>query len=114
MIGRYIMSRNVSKKYRKGDDVTVTTGRDKGKTGSIVKVIPEENRVIVQGVNLVKRHVRPSQSNPGGIVEKESSIHISNLAHIDPDTGKPTRVGLKFLEDKRKVRFSKRSGEILD
>ncbi len=107
------MSRNVSKKFRKGDDVTITTGRDKGKTGSIVKVIPGENRAIVQGVNLVKRHVRPSQSNPGGI-EKESSIHISNLAHIDPDTGKPTRVGLKFLEDKRKVRFSKRSGEILD
>jgi len=70
--------------------------------------------VIVQGVNVVKRHTRPSQTNPGGIIEKESPIHVSNISHADPDDGKPTRVGFKVLEDNRKVRFAKRSGEMID
>ncbi len=108
------MTNKIVKKFRKGDDVTVITGRDKGKSGSILRVMPEEGRVIVQGVNVVKRHTRPSQTNPGGIIEKESPIHVSNISHADPDDGKPTRVGFKVLEDNRKVRFAKRSGEMID
>ena len=102
------------KKYRKGDDVIVITGKDKGKTGSVLKIIPANERLVVQGVNVVKRHTRPTQTNPGGIVEKEASIHVSNVAHLDPDSNKPTRVGFKFLEENKKVRIAKRSGEMLD
>ena len=102
------------KKYRKGDDVIVITGKDKGKTGSVLKIIPANERLVVQGVNVVKRHTRPTQTNPGGIVEKEASIHVSNVAHLDPDSNKPTRVGFKFLEGNKKVRIAKRSGEMLD
>lgn len=105
---------NPTKKFRKGDDVIVITGRDKGKKGNILRVIPKENRVLVQGVNMVKRHTRPSQMNPGGIVEKEATIHVSNVAHMDPVGGKAVRVGFNTLEDKRKVRVAKRSGEMLD
>ncbi len=101
-------------KIKKGDRVVVVTGRDKGKTGEVMRVIPKENRAIVQGVNMVKRHTRPSSTSAGGIVEKEVSIHISNLAHIDPKTNQASRVGWKFLEDGRKVRFAKRSGEVID
>jgi large subunit ribosomal protein L24 len=101
-------------KIRKGDRVIVTTGRSKGRTGEVLKVMPKENRAVVQGVNMVKRHVKPSMQTQGGIVEKEASIHISNLAHIDPKSGEPTRVGFKVLEDGRKVRFAKRSGEVID
>ncbi len=101
-------------KIRKGDRVVVTSGRDRGKTGEVLKVIPKDNRAIVQDVNMFKRHQRPTQTDPGGIVEKEASIDISNLAHIDPKDQKPTRVGYKVLEDGRKVRFAKRSGEIID
>ena len=101
-------------KMRKGDKVIVTTGRDKGKTGEVLRVLPSDNRAYVNGVNMVKRHTSPSQNNPGGIVEKEASIHISNLAHVDPKTDKPTRVGFKNLKDGRKVRFAKRSGEVID
>ncbi len=101
-------------KIRKGDRVVVTSGRDKGKTGDVLKILRKRNRALVQGVNMVKRHQRPTQASGGGIVEKESSIHISNLAHIDPKDQKPTRVGFKILEDGRKVRFAKRSGEIID
>ncbi len=101
-------------KIKKGDKVVVITGRDKGKTGEVKRVLPAENRVVVDGVNMVKRHTRPSAGNAGGIVEKEASIHVSNVAHIDPKTDKPTRVGYKTLEDGRKVRFAKRSGEIID
>jgi large subunit ribosomal protein L24 len=102
------------RKIRKGDRVIVQTGRDKGKTGEILRVLTERERVVVQGVNMVKRHTRPSQASAGGIVEKEASIHISNVAHIDPKTSLPTRVGYKFLEDGRKVRYAKRSGEVID
>jgi large subunit ribosomal protein L24 len=101
-------------KIKKGDKVVVITGRDKGKTGEVKQVLPAENRVVVDGVNMIKRHTRPSTGNAGGIVEKEASIHVSNVAHIDPKTDKPTRIGYKTLEDGRKVRFAKRSGEIID
>lgn len=104
----------IVKKFRKGDEVIVITGRDKGKIGNIVRVMPRDGRVLVQGVNMVKRHTRPTASNPGGIVEKESPIHVSNIAHIDPDGNKATRVGIKILEDNRKVRYAKRSGEMID
>ena len=101
-------------KLRKGDDVVVLSGRDKGKTGSILRVLSTKDRVIVDGVNMVKRHTRPSQAQPGGIVDKEAPIHISNVAIADPKDGSATRIGYKFLEDGRKVRFSKRSGEVID
>ncbi len=102
------------RKIRKGDRVIVRTGRDEGKTGEILRVLVKRERVVVQGVNMVKRHTRPSQASAGGIVEKEASIHISNVAHIDPKTSLATRVGYKFLEDGRKVRYAKRSGEVID
>jgi len=102
-------------KVRKGDDVIVLSGRDKGKKGSVLRVLREDNRVVVQGVNVVKRHTKPSAAQPGGIVEREAPIHVSNIAHVDPADGKPTRVGFKFLDDgQRKVRFAKRSGEVID
>ena len=101
-------------KFRKGDTVTVVSGRDKGKTGEIIRVVPSERRLFVQGVNVVKRHTRPTQTSPGGIVEKEAGIHMSNVSHIDPEDDKPTRVGFKMIEGDRKVRYAKRSGEIID
>jgi large subunit ribosomal protein L24 len=101
-------------KIKKGDKVVVITGRDKGKSGEVLRVLREENRVLVQGVNMVKRHTRPGAGQAGGIVEKEAAIHVSNVAHIDPKSSKPTRVGYKILGDGRKVRFAKRSGEVLD
>jgi large subunit ribosomal protein L24 len=101
-------------KIKKGDKVVVLTGKDKGKSGEVLKVMPAENRVLVQGVNMVKRHTRPAMGNPGGIVEKEASIHVSNVAHQDPKDQKPTRVGYRTLDDGRKVRVAKRSGELLD
>ena len=101
-------------RLRKGDDVVVISGRDKGKTGSILRVIRSEGRVIVDGINMVKRHTRPSQAQPGGIVNKEAPIHISNVALADPKDGSATRVGYKFLEDGRKVRVAKQSGEVID
>jgi len=99
---------------KKGDRVVVLAGKDKGKTGEVLVAFPKENRVIVQGVNLVKRHTRPSPSQQGGIIEKEAAIHVSNLAIADPKDGKPTRVGHKILEDGRKVRIARRSGEVID
>ena len=101
-------------KIKKGDKVVVITGRDKGKSGEVLKVLRDEDRVIVQGVHVVKRHTQPSAGQTGGIVEKEAPIHISNVAHLDPKSNKPTRVGYKTLEDGRKVRVAKRSGEVLD
>ena len=101
-------------KIKKGDRVVVLAGKDKGKTGDVVQVMPKQSRVVVSGVNMVKRHTAPSQMNAGGIVEKEASLHVSNLAHADPKDGKPTRVGFKVLEGDRKVRFAKRSGEVID
>lgn len=102
------------KKIRKGDTVMVITGRDKGKQGSVLKVVTAKNRVIVQGVNMIKRHSRGGQGQPPGIVEKEAAIHVSNVALIDPKEGKPTRVTFKVLEGGRKVRVAKRSGEVID
>jgi large subunit ribosomal protein L24 len=102
------------RKFRKGDNIVVVAGRDRGKKGSILKVMPGEERLIVQGVNMVKRHMRPSAAQAGGIVDKEAPIHVSNVAHVDPSDGEPTRVGFRMLEDNRKVRYAKRSGEIMD
>ena len=102
------------KRIRKGDNVVVLTGRDKGKRGSVLRVLPSEGRIFVQGVNVVKRHTRPSAAQAGGIVEKEASIHVSNVALVDPEGGTPTRVGVRILDDGRKVRFAKRSGELID
>jgi len=101
-------------RIRKGDQVAVLAGRDKGKRGEVLRVIPSDSRVVVQGVNVVKRHRKPTQMSAGGIEEIEAPIHVSNVAHIDPDSDKPTRVGFKALEDGKKVRFSKRSGDVLD
>jgi large subunit ribosomal protein L24 len=104
----------VKLKIKKGDNVVVISGRDKGKTGEVLRVLPAEARVVVQGVNVARRHTRPRMGDPGGILEKELTIHISNVAHIDPQSRKPTRVGFKYLEDGRKVRFARRSGEVID
>ncbi len=101
-------------KIRKSDKVVVLTGRDKGKTGEVIEVMPRENRVKVRGVNVVKKHQRQTPTQAGGIIEMEAPIHVSNVAHLDPKDNKPTRVGFKTLEDGRKVRFSKRSGEVID
>lgn len=101
-------------KFKKGDKVIVRTGRYKGRKGEILKTLRKQGRAVVQGVNMVKRHTRPSTASPGGIIEKEASIDVSNLAHEDPKTGEPTRVGFKFLKDGRKVRFAKKSGEVID
>ncbi len=102
------------RKIKKGDRVTVISGRNKGKAGEVVRILTKRERAIVQGVNMVKRHRKPSSTSPGGIDEIEAAIHISNLAHIDPKTNLPTRVGYRFMEDGRKMRFAKRSGEIID
>ncbi len=106
----------MTRKFRikKGDRVVVITGRDRGKQGEVLRVLRKDERLIVQGVNMVRRHQRPSAGHPGGIIDKEASIHLSNVAHVDPASNRPTRVGHRFLEDGRKVRFAKRSGEVID
>ncbi len=101
-------------KIKKGDNVVVITGRDKGKAGEVLRVLPAERRLIVQGVHVARRHTKQRMGDPGGIVDKELTIHVSNVAHIDPQSGKPTRVGYKTLDDGRKVRIARRSGEVLD
>ncbi len=101
-------------KIRKGDHVVVVTGKDKGKHGEVLKVIPDENRALVKGVAMIRRHQKQTATQDGGIISKEAAIHISNLALEDPKDGKPTRVGYKILKDGRKVRFAKRSGEVID
>ena len=101
-------------KIRKGDKVVVITGRDKGKQGEVIRTIPSENRAVVRGVNVAKRHTKQTASQEGGIVSKELPIHVSNLALRDPKDGKPTRVGYKTLADGKKVRVAKRSGEVID
>ncbi len=101
-------------KMKKGDRVMVIAGKDKGKKGEILRMFPEDNRAIVQGVNMIKRHTRATQAVAGGIIEKEASIHLSNLGHIDPKSDKPTRVGYRFLKDGKKVRYAKGSGEVID
>ena len=102
-----------SLKIKKGDHVIVIAGRDKGKHGEVVEMLPKESRAIVRGVNVVRRHQKQTASQEGGIISKEAPIHISNLALEDPKDGKPTRIGFKFLEDGKKVRFAKRSGEVI-
>jgi large subunit ribosomal protein L24 len=101
-------------KIKKGDRVVVTTGREKGKKGEVLKVYIKENRALVSGVNVVKRHQAQSAKTQGGIINKEAPLHLSNLAHVDPKTGEPTRVGFKVMNDGRKVRFAKKSGEVID
>jgi large subunit ribosomal protein L24 len=101
-------------KIKKGDKVIVTTGKDKGKQGEVVRMIPTENRAVVRGINLAKRHQKQTAAQEGGIVSKEMPIHVSNLALRDPKDGKPTRVGYKTLDDGKKVRVAKRSGEVID
>jgi len=100
-------------KIKKGDTVQVTTGNDAGKTGRVIKVYQDKDRVVVEGINIVKKHARPTQDNPqGGIIEKESSIHISNIMLVVG--GKPTRVGFKSLENGKKVKFAKSTGEVIN
>ncbi len=101
-------------KIKTKDKVVVISGRDKGKTGEVLKVLAKDERVVVRGVNLVTKHERQTAQSQGGIKEIEAPLHVSNVAHVDPKTGKPTRVGYKFLEDGRKVRVAKRSGEVID
>jgi large subunit ribosomal protein L24 len=101
-------------KIRKGDNVIVTAGKDNGKTGEVLLVDTNTSRVLVRGINIIKRHTKPSQTTTGGIMEREASIHISNVAHIDPKTNKASKVGYRFLEDGRKVRFARGSGEVID
>ncbi|WP_347938973.1 50S ribosomal protein L24 [Rickettsia oklahomensis] len=100
-------------KVKKGDEVIIIAGKHKGKKGKILRVFPKDSKVIVAGVNLVKKHTKPNQMSEGGIITKELPIHISNIAHIDPKTGRPTKVVFKFLEDGSKVRVAKKSGEII-
>lgn len=101
-------------RIRKGDRVIVTTGRDKGKKGEVLRVYPDEARALVSGVNIVKRHQRQTQRQQGGIINKEAPVHLSNLAHVDPKSGGATRIGFRFLSDGRKVRFARKSGEVID
>ena len=104
----------MSSKIKKGDNVMVMTGKDKGKTGEVLSVLPAKERLLVRGVNIVKRHTKPSQTAPGGIIARENAIHISNVALVAPTSNKATKIGFRILEDGRKVRFSKSSSEILD
>jgi|SRR5689334_3371056 large subunit ribosomal protein L24 len=101
-------------KLKKGDRVIVTAGKDKGKRGEVLRVYPSEERVLISGVNVVKRHQRQTTRVQGGIVSKELPVHISKIAHVDPKSDGPTRVGFKKMEDGRLVRFAKKSGEIID
>ena len=101
-------------KLKTGDHVVVLSGRDKGKEGDITRVMPADGRALVSGVNMVIRHIRQSQSDQGGRIPKEAPINLSNIALVDPKEGGPTRVGFKFLEDGTKVRFAKKSGEVID
>ncbi len=101
-------------KVKKGDRVVVIAGRDKGKRGEVLQVIPSESRAVIQGVNVVRRHQKQTAQQEGGIIAKEAPIHVSNVAVEDPADGAPSRVGYKITDDGRKVRFAKRSGETID
>ncbi len=101
-------------RIRKGDRVVMLTGRDRGKRGEVLRVMPDKDRAVVQGVNIMTKHRRGSAQGPGGVEEIEAAVHLSNLAHIDPETDKPTRVGFRVLEDGRKVRFARGSGAAID
>ena len=101
-------------KIKKGDKVIVITGKNKGATGEVLKIYPEKNRAMVRGINIVKKHTKQTQNEPGGIKEKESTINLSNIAYYEETKSKPTKIGFKFLEDGRKVRYSKLTGEVID
>ncbi|WP_181701954.1 50S ribosomal protein L24 [Chthonobacter albigriseus] len=101
-------------KIKKGDKVVVLAGKDKGRTGEVIEVRPTDERAVVRGINIVRRHTRQTAQTEGGIIAKEAAIHLSNIALADPKDGKPTRVGFKVLDDGRKVRVAKRSGDVID
>ena len=101
-------------RIKKGDKVVVLTGRDKGRSGEVIRVMPKDERALIRGVNMVTRHQKQTAAQEGGMIRKEATIHLSNIAIADPTDGKPTRVGFKTLSDGRKVRFAKRSGETID
>ena len=101
-------------KIRKGDKVIITAGKSKGTVGEVLKVLPNENKAMVRGANMVKRHTKPSQNSTGGIIEKEAMLHISNIAYYDEKKQKASRIGFKILEDGRKVRISKLTSEVID
>ncbi|MFC5528026.1 50S ribosomal protein L24 [Cohnella yongneupensis] len=112
---KVLESHNNKLHVKKDDNVIVITGKDKGKKGRIIAAYPRENRVLVEGVNMVKRHTRPNPTNQqGGIIEREAPIHVSNVMHIDPKSGKATRVGYKVLENGKKIRIAKKSGQEID
>ncbi|WP_208543864.1 50S ribosomal protein L24 [Paenibacillus protaetiae] len=112
---KVLESHNHKLHVKKDDTVIVISGKDKGKKGRVIESYPRENRVLVEGVNMVKKHTRPSQVNPqGGIIEQEAPIHASNVMHIDPKSGQVTRIGYKVLDNGKKVRYAKRSGEVID
>ncbi|MFC4778110.1 50S ribosomal protein L24 [Paenibacillus sp. GCM10023252] len=112
---KILESHNNKLHVKKDDNVIVITGKDKGKKGRVIAAYPRENRVLVEGVNIVKKHTRPSQANPqGGIIEQEAPIHVSNVMHIDPKSGSVTRIGYKVLDNGKKVRIAKKSGEVID
>ncbi|MBW8617844.1 MAG: 50S ribosomal protein L24 [Hyphomicrobiales bacterium] len=101
-------------KIKKGDKVVVLTGRDSGKSGEVLQVMPKESRAVVRGINVVRKHQKQTMQQEGGIISKELPVHLSNLAIADPKDGQPTRVGFKIMDDGRKVRFAKRSGDLID
>lgn len=108
-------SHNHKLHVKKDDTVFVITGKDKGKKGRVIAAFPRENRVLVEGVNMIKKHSKPSQQNPqGGIITQEAPIHVSNVMLVDPKSGQPTRVGYKVLDNGQKVRVAKKSGEVID
>ena len=105
----------MARKFKKDDKIKVISGKDKGKVSKILKVIPKTNKVLIEGTGIVKRHTKPNKLNPeGGIIEKEMPIDISNIMHLDPKTNATTRIGFKFTDDGKKVRYSKKSGELID
>jgi large subunit ribosomal protein L24 len=106
--------RGIGARIKKGDRVIVISGRDKGRKGEVLRMFLSNDRALVSGVNMVKRHQKQSAKVQGGIVNKEAAVHLSNLAHVDPKSGGPTRIGFKLLGDGRKVRFAKKSGEVID
>ena len=101
-------------RIKKGDKVVVLSGRDKGRSGEVIQVMPKDERALIRGVNMITRHQKQSAAQEGGLIRKEAPIHLSNVAIADPTDGKPTRIGFKTLNDGRKVRFAKRSGETID
>lgn len=101
-------------RIKKGDQVIVIAGKDKGRKGEVLSVLPEENRVVVAGVGIITRHQKASMNSEGGLIKREAPIHVSNVAHLDPKSQKPTRVSFKVLEDGRKVRIARKSGEQID